>query len=245
MNMTALERIEPQETAIAPANESAAILQVIERAAMNPNVDIDKMERLLQMQERVLERDAKAQYAAAFADMQAELPEVEKKGKGHGSIKYAKWENIIGEIRPVLQKYGFGLSFRVSDADNGVYVTAILMHRAGHSEETSRTFPADKSGSKNDIQSVGSAIQYGKRYMGCAILNITTGDEQDDDGRAAGAGEPITDAQREQLAELIDRTETDIAKFCAHFKVDALADLPMTKFGGALAALQKKDAANV
>lgn len=36
-----LERLETQGI--------AAIIQVIERAAMNPNVDIDKMERLLEM----------------------------------------------------------------------------------------------------------------------------------------------------------------------------------------------------
>ena len=73
------------------ASESAAIIQVIERAASNPNVDIDKMERLLLMQERILEREAKAAYAADLALMQPNLP------SGTRSIR------ISSSSRPVMR----------------------------------------------------------------------------------------------------------------------------------------------
>lgn len=104
------------------ASESAAIIQVIERAAMNPNVDIDKMERLLQMQERIMERQAKAAYDAAFADMQNDLPEIGERGgikdrNGNVQSRYALWEDINEAIKPVLAKHGFGISFRTGQQE--------------------------------------------------------------------------------------------------------------------------------
>jgi hypothetical protein len=63
------------------------------------------------------------------------------------------------------------------------------MHRGGHSEEATKFYPADTSGSKNAIQAIGSSISYGKRYTASALLNLTSRKE-DDDG-AKGGGEPV------------------------------------------------------
>ena len=102
--------------------------------------------------------------------------------------------------------------------------------------------PLDTSGSKNAVQAVGSSTSYGKRYTASALLNLTSRlpDDRDDDGRAAGASATITDEQRAELQALIDETGSDIAKFCAYFKVGSLVDLPMTDFGRAVASLQTK-----
>ena len=45
--------------------------------------------------------------------------------------------------------------------------------------------PADTSGSKNVVQAIGSSVSYGKRYTMQALLNITSGGE-DDDGHSGG-----------------------------------------------------------
>lgn len=174
-----------QTPVVAPvASESAAIIQVIERAAMNPNVDIDKMERLLQMQERIMERNAKAAYAAAFAMMQPHLPEIPEKGKSNNG-SYALWEDINDLIKPVLAEYGFGISFQPGRDGPNVTVTAILTHREGHSEQATMLLPIDTSGSKNAVQAVGSSTSYGKRYTAQALLNLTSRGE-DDDGKVGG-----------------------------------------------------------
>jgi hypothetical protein len=176
-------------------SESAAIIQVIERAAMNPNVDIDKMERLLQMQERIMERNAKAAFAADLSQMQQHLPVIAENGKivvrdkvtkqVIQSTGYALWEDINEAIKPVLSAHGFALSFKTGIApDSKVMVTGILSHRDGHSEETTMALPHDSTGSKNAVQAVGSSTSYGKRYTACALLNITSRGE-DDDGEAA------------------------------------------------------------
>lgn len=180
-----------RETAVT-STESAAIIQVIERAAMNPDVDVDKMERLYAMHERAMERQARAAFASALAEVQPKLPVIDERGgikdrAGKVQSTYAKWEDIADAIRPVLHDHGFALSFRVVTTPK-VAVTGVLMHRDGHREETTMELPVDGSGSKNDVQAVGSSFSYGKRYTAIALLNITSraAQDRDDDGRGAG-----------------------------------------------------------
>jgi len=187
----------------APHNDASAIIQVIERAAMNPDVDIDKMERLLQMQERVLDRQAAADYSSAMAGMQTQIPSIAERGKTNNG-SYATLEDIVDTVRPVMQEHGFAVSFRVKTVDKGVEVTGVLMHRGGHREETSMLLPADTSGSKNAVQSFGSSVSYGKRYVLCSLLNITTRGE-DDDGNASAPTKTVTAFQSGQLALTVGR----------------------------------------
>jgi hypothetical protein len=161
MTAQAVTRVEPEVPAI---SETAAIVQMIERAAMNPAVDIDKMERLLEMQERVMARRAKAAYIDALAAAQSELPIIVERGEGHGNIRYALWEDINEAIKPILAKHGFALSFKTGWDGDKISVTGVLAHREGHSEETTMLLPSDTSGSKNAVQAVGSSTSYGKRY---------------------------------------------------------------------------------
>lgn len=237
--MSAVVKHEQQAPAPVPTvSESAAIIQVIERAAMNPNVDIDKMERLLQMQERIMERQAKASYMASLSEMQPDLPSIPERGQGHGNIKYALWEDINDLIKPVLGKHGFSLSFRTGQADGKIIVTGVLSHRDGHSEETTMHLPTDTSGSKNAVQAVGSSTSYGKRYVAQALLNLTSRGE-DDDGVASG-GKVITAEQRQELQNLIEAAGGDVATFCEWAKIESLAALPASLFAKAKQALEAK-----
>jgi hypothetical protein len=240
-NASAVARLEPQ-TPAPPISDVAAIIQVIERAALNPEVDIDKMERLLQMQERIMARNAKAAYAAALSRMQPELPVIVERGgirdrAGNVQSTYARWEDINDAIKPVLARHGFALSFRTGAADNKVRVVGVLSHQEGHSEETELELPVDTSGGKNAVQAVGSSTSYGKRYTAAALLNLTSKGE-DDDGRAGGGNPPVSPEQVEDLQERIERYGADIAKFCGFLKVRALAELPASRFDAAVKALE-------
>jgi len=234
-----------QESVSAPAiPESAAIIQVIERAAMNPNVDIDKMERLLQMQERIMERNAKAAYAADLARMQPDLPIITERGgikdrSGNIQSTYALWEDINEAIKPVLAKHGFALSFRTGQEEGRITVTGVLSHRDGHSEETTMHLPIDTSGSKNSVQALGSSISYGKRYTAGALLNITSRGE-DDDGKAAGGGETITEEQAMTIRELIEAVGANEKRFLEYLKSPSVSAIPAKDYERAVAALNAK-----
>jgi hypothetical protein len=194
----------PMEVAPAEVQTiSGGLLEVIARAARDPSVDIDKMERLLEMQERVLARHAQEAYAVALAEMQPGLPVISERGKilnrnNEVQSTYARWEDVNEAIRPLLAEHGFSLSFRTGREGSDITVTGVLTHRQGHSEETTITLPSDGSGSKNAVQAVGSSTSYGKRYTAFALLNITSKGE-DDDGESAtkyqASGEPMPRAK--------------------------------------------------
>lgn len=65
----------------APASDAVALMQVISRAASDPAVDVDKLERLLGMYERIKAQGARAAYTAALATMQPLLPVINERGR--------------------------------------------------------------------------------------------------------------------------------------------------------------------
>ena len=117
--MKAVAKTETTGTAV--ADYGASLMQVIAKAASDPNVDIDKMERLLQMQERVQDRSAEVAFSEAFADMQPELPSISHNGqivhKGNVISEFSDWPNINKVVTPVLSKHGFSLSFKPGKAE--------------------------------------------------------------------------------------------------------------------------------
>lgn len=217
--MSAVAEVKPVEQVPATVSESAAILSVIERMAMNPQVEPDRIERFIALKERMDKEVARKAFAAALAEMQAEMPVIEENGRievrkkdnqGNrtGEVQqattYALWEDINEAIRPILKVHGFALSFRTGQTPEGkITVTGILSHREGHQEETMMVLMHDSTGSKNAVQAMGSSISYGKRYTASALLNITSRGE-DDDGEAGGrlmakaeAREPYKEMQAE------------------------------------------------
>lgn len=203
------EIIQRQDSAVVVQQDSATILQVIQRAASDPQCDIEKLERLMQMHERFQAQQAKQQYDEALAQMQEELPVIGERGgirdkSGRIQSTYALWEDINEMIKPVLAKHGFAISFRTPRNEKGIEVEGVLSHRAGHRETTSLLLPADVSGNKNGVQAVASSVSYGKRYTAGALLNFTTTGE-DDDGNSAVVTPRITSVQTAQLAELLDK----------------------------------------
>lgn len=185
--MTAVAKIAKAEV----ANFGASLLEVISKAARDPSVDIDKMERLLQMQERVQARDAEVVFSSAFAKMQPELPAISRNAqivhKGQVISDYAEWSDISKAITPILARFGFSLSFKPAEMGSRVAVTAVLRHEDGHKDEATLPLPTDTSGAKNAVQAVGSTLTYGKRYAAILLLNIRVeGDSADDDGSASG-----------------------------------------------------------
>jgi len=180
--MNALEKATPQETLL-PADP---MISMIERVAMDPNSDLTKLERMIELKERHDASSARAAFASAFAQASASFPDIPKNGKGHNNMPYATLKDIISYTRPVLSESGLALTFGVDTSGANVIVTAKLMHKAGHTETTSIDLPKDGSGSKNAVQAVGSSQTYGQRYTAQAILGLSLGEDTEDDGRGAG-----------------------------------------------------------
>ena len=180
---------------IAPSPKpQRGLVSMFERLAKDPTVDVEKLQRLIDLQERILKHNAEAAFNAAFSAMQGDIPEIDEKGRlinhktGQLQSTYAKNEDIQRALRPILQQHGFALSFRTEWPESGqVRLIGILTHREGHSRESVFLAAADDSGNKNAIQALGSTVSYGHRYVTADLLNITSR-AQDDDGQASTLG---------------------------------------------------------
>lgn len=251
--MNAVVKQQPETDHPQPAvSESAAIFQIIERAARDPGVDLDKLDRLMAMRERMEQRAAEREFDAAMAEAQAEMrPVAHDAANPQTRSRYASYAALDKALRPIYTHHGFSLSFNTGEGTeigSSVIVVCRVAHRGGHSRVYSIPMPADGIGAKGGAvmtktHATGSAITYGMRYLLKMIFNIATG-EDDDDGNAAGAssetGEVISDEQAQIIRKLIEETNTDIERLCAYFKIEAIPDLPASKFQHLVNILEKK-----
>lgn len=109
-------------------SEATRLLEVISRAASDSSIDVDKLDRLLAMYERIKDRSAKSAYTEALALMQPKLPVIAERGNirdraGNIQSTYAYWEDINDAIKPILAAHGFALSFRTGSENGQITVT--------------------------------------------------------------------------------------------------------------------------
>jgi|TARA_B110000858_G_scaffold169371_1_gene198465 hypothetical protein len=96
----------------------------------------------------------------------------------HFKNKYASLEAVIEATSKVFQSNGFAVMQPCGRDDLGVFVETMLLHTSGESF-SSRVYLAL---SKQDMQGLGSAITYARRY---GLLGMACLAPEDDDGNDA------------------------------------------------------------
>lgn len=231
------------------ASPSITPLAMLDRAVTS-GASIDLIEKLMGLYERWEHNQARKAYDAAIADARAEMPVIKKNrhvgfdSRKPGAARTDYWHEDFAEVArtvsPVLGKHGLSFRFRTTSLlGEPVRVTCIVSHRLGYSEENTLEAGRDDSGNKNAIQAVGSTVTYLQRYTLKAALGLAA--SEDDDGRASGGDTgTITAEQVEKLQLLIVEVAADIPRFCKHFKIERLEEMPAREFNNAVAALEAK-----
>ncbi|QSM00623.1 ERF family protein [Oceanospirillum phage vB_OliS_GJ44] len=199
--------VEREETQLAqPVQQSPS--RLIEMA-ISSNADIEKLEKLMEMQERWDAKQAERAFNDAMSRFQAECPVIESHKQGH-NYKYAPIGDIIAQVKDLLADHGLSYRFSQSQEGQSITVTCIATHRDGHSVELSMTGNPDNSGSKNGVQAVGSTVTYLRRYTFTGIFGIVTADT-DSDARV----------QASQKIEMATVTQAgDIINLCTDLDID-------------------------
>lgn len=235
------ELIEAQTTA-PPAVTPSELLRI----AVDKGADLERLEKLMDLQERWQSAEAKRAFDRAMADFKANPPSLVKSksvnfGKGGTAYKHAELDRITQKLAPALARFGLAHSWSVEQQDARIFVTCRLAHRDGHAETVTLQAPPDTSGSKNNIQAVGSTITYLSRYSLLAVTGLATGTEDNDGAPPEDAGGRFIEAeQQEKLEAMIDEVGADRDAFLAWLGVPALAGLPKEKYSGAVRALEKR-----
>ncbi len=174
------------EAEVIPADETS-ILAIIGRAASDPATDMDKLERLLGLYERVSSRNAEQAFNEALNGAQAELsPVAADASNPQTKSKYASYPALDRAVRPIYAKHGFSLSFDTDEAHSpdSIRVLCHVAHKDGHSRTYRVDMPADGKGAKGgDVMTkthaTGAAMSYGQRYLLKLIFNIAVGEDRD------------------------------------------------------------------
>lgn len=218
--------------------------------AVEQGADLDKLQKLMDLQERWEATQARKAFVEALAAFKADPPTVTKQHRASFPMKtggvqeydYVKLADIVAVIGPALSKHGLSHTWATSQGEGGISVTCALTHVMGHSESVTLSAAADQSGSKNPIQGIGSTVTYLQRYTLLAITGLAAAD-MDDDGQGAGMVY-ITAEQKEELVALLQETGFDTTKFLKWLKVDNLDVLQARFFAQAKAALEQKRGAS-
>ena len=170
--------------------DAVSVLQIIERAARDPSVDIDKMERLMQMHERIVKNKAESDFNDAMTACQKEIRAVAPDAVNPQThSKYASFAKLDGILRPIYTKHGISISYGTEDTAKAETVRVIAyVARGGYTRKYQVDMPADGKGAKGgDVMTkthaTGAAMAYGSRYLLKGIFNVAVG-EDDRDGNA-------------------------------------------------------------
>lgn len=230
------------------AIEPTSLMQVISRAASDPSVDIDKMERLLAMHERMTARQAEAEFNKAMEACQAEMRPISTDATNPQTrSKYATYGKLDRALRPIYTRHGFSLSFSDGDTTkpDHVRVLCLVRHSGGYKETHYKDMPADGKGAKGgDVMTkthaAGAAQQYGMRYLLKGIFNVAIG-EDDRDGN--DPSEPtLNEKQVADLEALITEVNADKARFLKHLKVSSLHQILAKNYSAVVKMLEAKRA---
>lgn len=165
--------------------------------------------------------------ATALAFAQAEMGKALKDSVNPGfKSKYADLGNVMDACLPALNKHGIAVIQPFIPGEFGHMVKTVFLHASGQTLET--VIPLILG--KNDMQGLGSAITYARRYGLMSLAGIAP---EDDDGNAAAAAAPrvnaasagIKDAWENAVLDSLpenatarQKAEAFAAAICADFK---------------------------
>ena len=257
---TALAKHEPR-----PTNLLVAFAQAASDPACNP----EKMKALSDMVDKMKAEEAEVAFTEAYIDMQEELPSISatgrieiaaKVGSRGQSTPYAKFDEIMRVVKPILRAHKFALMVVSEPNPSGVGVvvrgTLSRVHetqygKAAHVKQTIIAVPLENSGSKNNVQGIGSSLSYAKRYACIQLLNIISHAEVDDDRDGHGpkpkkgvaaeqqpdeAEAKINGSQQKELLKEIDACGIEPTRFMEKYEIKAVHELPAKQYDEAIKA---------
>jgi hypothetical protein len=180
----------------APIVRQSATPADLVRYAMDTNADLDRLEKLMDMQIKWEEREARKAYIADMAAFKLNPPSIVKDShvqfktdKGVTSYWHASIGQVVEKIVAGLAEHGFSHRWVPERGEGGLMrITCVITHKLGHSESTVLEAGLDQSGGKNNIQAMISTKTYLERHSLLAATGLATKDMADDyDQKAAEA----------------------------------------------------------
>ena len=226
-----VERLPPAP----PSDSPSMVLALVERLALDPHANVEKLERMTAMYERLKAKEAELAYNAAKGRILKKLAGIKivknrsvlheidngKPQKGSCEVfKYAPLEEIDKHLRTLLVEENMDLSYSDEPREGGdILIRGRLKHLpGGHYEDSFMPAPLDTTGGKSNVQAVGSTNSFLRRYVACNIFNIVVVGDDDD-----GTGGTIDETQTKTIIELIKKAKVG-PKFLKYMRAQSLEE---------------------
>jgi hypothetical protein len=174
--------------------------------------------------------------------------ELKKTGKAKGKnneIRYEYFElrDFLPKITELCDKYGITPIFNFGEGK----AVLLIVNSEDKNEYIMFSMPTKVSQLLlcNDMQNIGGAKTYAKRYLYFDAFEIAENDETEGKTAPPGAMEKINSVQAKVIRQLIEETNTDELQFLGWAQVDDVKDITVNKLASAMKLLnQKKEKLN-
>jgi len=164
-------------------SESGALVEM----AINKDLDIDKLERVLNLHKEMKEGKNKEDFDYHFSEMQKEFTPIKRTQKGDKG-NYSPVDELVKKYGNIISKHGFHYSWNEEILPDKSLKIMLTISGYGHDKMNSKVLPeyipdtGAKSGKAimNVLQAEGTRSTYGYRYTFKAGFGITETDEDTD-----------------------------------------------------------------
>ena len=233
-------------TALAKPEPAMPLAMLLANPGLLETVDVDKLERLFDLERELRADEARKAFAGAKVECQAALTAVPKRGWNDStSSAHAFLRDIEAMLLPTMHEHGFSQSIGSGDASHAalIRVTLTVTHREGHSETVWVEAPCDDKGpkgnpTKSKLHGVKSTRTYTARDLIEAYWRIQLGEAFDDDGNAgSGLTLPITTTEAAELRAGLKKAGRTEQQLAAALGAETLDTLPTGKLAQARSLL--------
>lgn len=241
-NVRQIEISGPVSQVPAQQSETSAVLSMIERAARDPSVDIDKLSQLMEMRKEVEREASKRVFNTAMKAAQAEMRPVAADALNpQTKSRYATYAKLDNALRPIYTKHGFALSFDEADSPKPEHIRVLcyVSHDGGFERTYHKDMPCDGKGAKGgDVMTkthaTGAASSYGARYLLKGIFNVAVGEDDRDGNEPAQLNSPppgsITAEQAAEIREALEAKGASEKSFLQWAKQKRIEHIPADLF---------------
>ena len=223
--------------------------------AISNNLDLDKIDKLMGLYERWQSLEAKKEYVKAMAAFKKDPPKIIKDmnvdfttSKGRTTYRHASIGNVVGSITEALSKHDMSINWQTAQKTGMVEVTCTNTHIEGHSESITIAAPPDLTGSKNNIQAIGSTITYLQRYTLLAITGLATNefetdgriDEKKQEIKQTGVKNPLPKKQQSTKIKLTAKQKRNALRIYIYKNSNNMEDIALDHFASILKIAKTK-----
>lgn len=201
----------------------------------------DALGKLMELYERMEDRNAEKQFASAFVKLQQSLPVIVASSIIPNRGKYERFEDVMKVVGPLLHASGFAVSFSQSADDKRITVTCHLRHLGGHSQDT--PFGVRYGGkADSDTQADCKASTTAKRNALLQALNIVIRQDclNTEDDPTMGDGQTVTKEQAEEIRALVKAGRFDEKDTLAWLDAERYEDIAANRYEDAVGYLKPK-----